>query len=161
MRATTFVSGHNRRIAERLARLSSASRSRGQRAACLPAVAHVVEEVLSLIAIEEDLFYPALTSIPAPLLAPASLPAFRRELARIGASLHGVVGATDATFGERVAALEDAVRTHAEADDALFPLAEGCVDASVLDELGARMERFYAGSVAAAHGPASRASLLE
>jgi hypothetical protein len=156
MKATTFVSGHNRRIAERVARLSAQSRASGQRAACLPAVAEVVEEVLSLIAIEEDLFYPALASIPGSVLAPARLSSLRGELARIEASLHGVMGATDVTFVERVAALEDATRTHSEADDALLPLAEHGVDASVLDELGARMERFYVGSVAAAHGPASR-----
>ena len=157
MKATTFVSGHNRRVAERVARLSAESRARGQRSACLPAVAEVVEEVLSLIAIEEDLFYPVLSSIPSALLAPARLSSLRGELAHIEASLHGVMGATDATFGERVAALEDAVRTHAAADDALLPVAEGGVDASVLDEVGAQMERFYAGSVAAAHSPASRA----
>jgi hypothetical protein len=154
MKATTFIAAQNRRIADRAARLSARSHAR---AACVPAVAELVEEVLSLIAIEEDLFYPALASIPATLLAPARLSSLRGDLAHLEAALHGVMGATDATFGDRVAALEGAIRAHVEADDALLPLAETGVDATVLDDLGARMQSFYAGSVAAAHGPASRA----
>jgi hypothetical protein len=106
-------------------------------------LADVVERVLSFLAIEEDLFYPAIARLCEPDLA-----RFRDDVARVEAALLGVLGASDQEQRRRrIASLLRAHVALAQNDLGVAPLAERVLGDARLEELGAKMVRSFEGAV--------------
>src|SRR3954465_9105822 len=96
MKATTFVLRQHAFIRQRLALLDGDDERQN--------LAQVVEEILSFLAIEEDLFYPVMARV-----FDRDLTAVRDDLARVEAALLGLLAANDADqVRRRVASLMQA-----------------------------------------------------
>ena len=135
MKATTFVLRQHAYIRQRLALLDGDDERQN--------LARVVEEILSFLAIEEDLFYPAMAS-----LIERDLTGVHDDLARVEAALLGLLAAHDAEqVRRRVASLVQAHSDHARNDLSVVPLVERSIGERQLEELGEKMARFYEHSV--------------
>jgi hypothetical protein len=131
MKATTFVVRQHQRLRE-MVRLLEADRH-----ARTPLLAEVVEEILSFVALEEDLFYPSVAA-----LIGRDLAMIQDEIARLEHALLDLLRADhDDLFAERVQTLDRLLDVHARNDTAILPLAERALSEPQLEELGLRMAR--------------------
>ncbi len=134
MKATTFVLRQHQKMREMIRRLEREPHARA------PMLVGVVEEILSFIALEEDLFYPAVAE-----LLGRELAGIREESARLQQALLDLLGAErDDVVTLRVRTLARLLDDHARNDAAVLPLAERALGEPQLEELGARMARFSA-----------------
>jgi hypothetical protein len=148
MKATTFVLRQHARIRQRIALLDDSEAHHR--------LADVVEEALSFLAIEEDLFYPVVAQ-----LLERDLASVHDDLARVEAALLSLLAATDGEqLRRRLSALVQAHGEHARNDLCVVPIAERVLGERQLEELGAKMVRFYQDSVADTHNDDGGAATL-
>jgi hemerythrin-like domain-containing protein len=93
------------------------------------------------MAIEQDIYYPAVKKIDADLVLESYE---EHSLAEIGLKRLLATKSGDESFQARVTAVKELIEHHVEEEeDDLFPEVDKKLDKDVLDELGARMkERF-------------------
>jgi hypothetical protein len=138
MKATTFVLRQHDRIGVMVDVLE---RERHLRA---PMLAELVEEVLSFLALEEDLFYPRL----------ASRLEGDREVHALVRDLHHRISEEHDALLDLVASSELEFRDRlARRDRAIVPILERELADHELEEIGGRMTRFYRESLGAAPEP--------
>jgi hypothetical protein len=144
MKATTFVVRQHQKLREMIRLLEA------ERHARTPLLAEVVEEILSFVALEEDLFYPSVAA-----LIGRDLAMIQDEISRLEHALLDLLHADhDELFAQRVQTLGRLLGVHARNDTAILPLAERALSESQLEDLGLRMARLSTSGGGAARGTA-------
>ena len=131
MRATALLKRQHRRVEEIFDKLDDGD---GAASVLLESLAN---DLAAHMAIEQDIFYPALRTFDPELVEESYEEHANAELA-LKRLLS--VGAGDPTFDAKVAALKDLILRHVELEEEdLFPEIEETFDAAELDQLGEEM----------------------
>jgi hypothetical protein len=147
MKATTFILRRHERIGELL---RVVERERHLRA---PMLGDLVDEILSFLAVEEDLFYPSLAARACEEPEAHALDGVRERIPEEHAAILDLLDSrTEGELEEGLRRLASAASAHGASDRALVPLAERALGERELEELGARMARSYRESVSASRG---------